>query len=122
MQIANCQRLIRTLDYLSNESSSTLFWQPTDKEEIANIISSLNSALSCGAPQASVLGPHLFLLYINDLNQAITFCKVHHFADDTNILSLSNSIKKLNKLVNDGLKHLVNWLNANKISLKVKKN
>ena len=40
----------------------------------------------------SVLGPLLFLLYINDLNQAIKFCKVHHFADDTNLLCPSNSI------------------------------
>ena len=68
-----------------------------------------------------VLGPHLFLLYINDLNQAINFCKVHHFADDTNLLCQSNSIKKLNKLVNADLKHLGNWLNANKISLNIKK-
>ena len=39
----------------------------------------------------------------------------------TLIFCLSNSIKKLNKLVNADLKHLVNWLNANKISLNVKK-
>ena len=80
------------------------------------------AAINCGVPQGSVLGPLLFLLYINDLNQAIKFCKVHHFADDTNLLCLSNSIKKLNKLVNADLKHLVNWLNTNKISLNVKKN
>ena len=73
------------------------------------------AALNCGVPQGSVLGPMLFLLCINELNQAIKFCKVHHFADDTNLLCLSNSIKKLNKLVNADLKHLVNWLNANKI-------
>ena len=79
------------------------------------------AAINCGVPQGSVLGPLLFLLYINDLNQAIKFCKVHHFADDTNLLCHSNSIKKLNKLVNADLKHLVNWLNANKISLNVKK-
>ena len=63
----------------------------------------------------------LFLLYTKDLNQAIKFCKVHHFPDDTNLLYLSNSIKKLNKLVNVDLKHLVSWLNANKVSLNVKK-
>ena len=79
------------------------------------------TSINCGVPQGSVLGPLLFLLYINDLNQAIKFCKGHHFADDTNLLCLSNSINKLNKLVNTDLKHLVNWLNANKISLNVKK-
>ena len=68
-----------------------------------------------------LLGLLLFLLYINDLNQAIKFCKVHHFADGTNLLCLSNSIKKLSKLVNADLKHLLNWLNANKVSLNVKK-
>ena len=79
------------------------------------------AAINCGVPQGSVLGPLLFLLYINDLNQAIKSCKVHHLADDTNLLCRSNSIKKLNKQVNADLKHLVNWLNANKSSLNVKK-
>ena len=64
------------------------------------------------------LEPLLFLLYINDLNQAI---KVHLFADDTNLLYLGKSIIKLNKLVNSDLKNLVYWLNANKISLNIKK-
>ena len=36
-----------------------------------------------GVPQGSVLDTLLSLAYINDLNQALKFCKVHHFADDT---------------------------------------
>ena len=38
-----------------------------------------------GVPQRSVLGHILFLLYINNLNQAIKFCNVHQFASDTNL-------------------------------------
>ena len=60
------------------------------------------------------------LTKINICKKQITY-KVHHFVDDTNLLCLGNSIKKLNKLVNADLKRLVNWLNANKISLNVKK-
>ena len=79
------------------------------------------AAINWGVSQGSVLGPLLFLWYIKDLNQAIKLYKAHQFADDTNLLCLSNSIKKLNKLVNAELKRLVNWLNANKIWFKVKK-
>ena len=70
-----------------------------------------------GVPQGSVLGPLLFLLYINDLNNALTYSHVYLFADDTHILHINNSIDSLCKKLNIDLKLLCNWLNANKIAL-----
>ena len=53
-----------------------------------------------GVPQVSVLDPLPILLYINDLYLVIKHCKVHHFADDTNLLYTNSSIEKLSKLLN----------------------
>ena len=73
-------------------------------------------AVDCGVPQGFVLGP-LFLIYITDLHNAIQYCKVCHFADDTDLFHTSKSVKNLNKLVNCDMKHLNNWLSAKKFLL-----
>ena len=85
----------------------------------SNGFDSSTSTITCGVPQGSVLGPLLFLIYINDLHVAIRHCKVHHFADDTSLLIINKSQKRLTRLLNIVLKNLTNWLNANKISLNV---
>ena len=69
--------------------------------------------------QDSILGPLLFLININDLLFAITYCLNHQFADDTNILNYNNSVKRMNELVNQDLKNLLNWMNISKICLNI---
>ena len=77
-----------------------------DRNQYVSIYGFNLAAINCDVPQKSVL-PLLFLSYTNYLNQATKFCKLHYFADDTNLLCMSNSLNKLYKLVNTDLKHLV---------------
>ena len=68
-----------------------------------------------------MLGPLLFLIYINDLNKAAVHSKVHHFADDTSFLYASHSLKNLNKTANFDLCNLVRWRRAKNIYLNINK-
>ena len=70
-----------------------------------------------GVPQGSVLGPLLFLIYINDLHVCIKYSKLNLFADDSSLVLKNASPKQLQKYINLDLKNLCNWLKANKISL-----
>ena len=95
----------------------------SDRKQFVSINGFNSSPLSvkCGVPQGSILGPLIFLIYINDLHQSIKTSTVHHFADDTNILHINKSYKKLCLNINHDLTCLSNWLRANKLALNVKK-
>ena len=74
-----------------------------------------------GVPQGSVLGPPLFLIYVNDFQSAIKYSKFYHLADDRNLLHIDKSPIKMQKQFNLDLTSLYKWLLANKISLNCSK-
>ena len=86
-----------------------------------NGFNSKKNTMEYGVPQGSVLGPLLFLIYINDLHKAIKYSTVHHFADDTNLLVVGKSLQDIQKQINLDLRYLCKWLKANKISLNTSK-
>ena len=93
--------ILKKLDYygvrgIANEWFASYLKNRKKFVSISGHISS-SQVIQTGVPQGSVLGPLLFLLYINDLNKSIKNWRAYHFADDTNILLSNNSLELLAK-------------------------
>ena len=74
----------------------------------------------CGVPQGSILGPLLFLLYVNDRPNSSVLEPIM-FADDTNLFFQHTGLRIFFSMVNDELKKTYEWFNANKLSLNAEK-
>ena len=82
----------------------------SDRKQYVSVNGSDSNLLQiiCGVPQGSVLGPLLFLLYINDLPNVSKKLKFYLFADDTNIYCESSDLSNLIKIVNRDLRTVKN--------------
>uniref|UniRef100_A0A672Z783 Reverse transcriptase domain-containing protein n=3 Tax=Sphaeramia orbicularis TaxID=375764 RepID=A0A672Z783_9TELE len=83
---------------------------------IGNTNSQLRN-VTCGVPQGSVLGPKLFILYLNDIFMASSKLKFTIFADDTNLLYSGVNMKQILEIVEKELSKLKKWFDVNKLSL-----
>ena len=75
----------------------------------------------CGVPQGSILGPILFILYINDMCNVFTLLKPIFFADDTNLFYSGKDIDELCSAVSIEFDKLCRWFQVNKLSLNTSK-
>ena len=78
-------------------------------------------SITCGVPQGSVLGPLLFLIYINDLVNSANKLSTILFADDTNLFYSGKDIGTIEYTVNNELTQIQEWLTSNQLTLNVKK-
>ena len=98
-------------DYLSNRLQYVTY----------NNHKSSHEKINCGVSQGSILGPILFLLYINDLKNVSEFCFSVLFADDTNMFITGKDMNVLCNQLNEDLRNVQEWLQCNKLSLNVLK-
>ena len=80
----------------------------------ANSFNSATRSINIGVPQGSILGPLLFLIYVNDLPNALS-CKTSLFADDTCLVSTNSTISDLETDCNLQMDKLNKWCDANEL-------
>ena len=73
--------------------------------------------VTCGVPQGSILGPQLFIIYINDICSTSKLLSFILFADDTTVFYSDLDINKLQDVINTELEEVSNWFKCNKLSL-----
>ena len=92
--------------YLTNRSQFIMY----------DNIQSETRSINCGVPQGSILGPLLFIIYMNDICNVSELVYTIIYADDTSVIMSGNDLESLIQSVNSEL-----WLKANKLSLNVNK-
>lgn len=95
----------------------------TNRAQVTNYNGTTSEVIECnhGVPQGSVLGPLLFIIYINDIGCIINDSKLNLFADDTLISASGGNVQQVVDIINNDLSKLDRWLITNKLKLNTDK-
>ena len=98
-------------DYLLNRKQYVVY----------NNTKSKLSSVEIGVPQGSILGPLLFLIYVNELPNISSTLSCIQFADDTSIFIRGRSLPKITSILNQEMEKNIDWLNLNMLTIDVYK-
>ena len=98
-------------DYLSNRKQAT-YWQG----ELSDF-----GTVTVGVPQGSILGPLLFILYINDLPKCLKHSQIHMYADDSTQEVIGQTINEVENKLNEDFEQVALWMANHKLTLHVGK-
>ena len=121
----NHQILLNKLKYYGLQQSEYNWFQSylnNRKQQVhANGVASDTRFISTGVPQGSILGPLLFIIFINDLPKSSTFFSTRLYADDTSLTASGSDLASLLREINNHIPAVYEWICSNKLTLNLTK-